>query len=96
MRVVSYTQHACLSSSSSQTVRELWPAQDFGFRGDNYIRKIVRVVSLARDIPTGPPIYSSHHYQNMSNRIKVMERTRMSTISASGEITNKVRVISLA
>ena len=43
----------------------------------------VRVVSLAQD-------------QNMSKGIKVMERTRMSTISASGEVTNKVRVVSLA
>ena len=27
---------------------ELWLAQDFGFRGDNYITKIVRVVSCTR------------------------------------------------
>ena len=76
----------------SQTVWELWPAQDFGFGGDNYIRKTVKVVSLACDTPTYPPL----HYQNMSKGIKVMECTRMSTISASGEIPNKVRVVSLA
>ena len=35
--------------------------KDFGFRGDNYImKKKVRVVSLAHDMPTGPPL---HFYQ---------------------------------
>ena len=38
----------------SQTVWELQPAQDFGFRGDNYITKKVRVVSLALDILSCP------------------------------------------
>ena len=38
----------------SQTVWELWPAQDFGFRGDKCLTKKVRVVSLAHDTPTGP------------------------------------------
>ena len=33
-----------------KTVWELWLAQDFDFRGDNYITTIVRVVSLAYDI----------------------------------------------
>ena len=44
---LSCMRHAYWSSSSSlpniiklsQTVWELWPAQDFGFRGDNYITK---------------------------------------------------------
>ena len=40
-----------------RTVWELWPAQDFGFRGDKYIKKKVKVVSLARDTPTGPLLY---------------------------------------
>ena len=31
----------------SQTVWELWPAPDFSFRGDKYIMKIVKFVSLA-------------------------------------------------
>ena len=61
---LSCTWHAYWSSSSSlpniiilsQTVWELWPAQDFSFRGDNYIMKKVRVVSLAHDTPTGPPL----------------------------------------
>ena len=37
---------------------ELLPAQDFGFRGDNYITKKMRVVSLASNMPTGPPLHS--------------------------------------
>ena len=61
----SYTRHDYWSSSStlpniiklSQTVRELWLAQDFGFSEDNYTKKKVRIVSLARDTPTGPPLY---------------------------------------
>ena len=63
-------QHTYWSSSSSlpniiklsQTVRELWPAQDFSFRRDSYIRKTVRVVPLARDKPTGSPL---HIYQTL-------------------------------
>ena len=35
----------------------LWSAQDFGFRGDKYIIKKIRVISFARDIPTDPPLY---------------------------------------
>ena len=46
---------------------ELWPAQDFGLRGDNYITKKVRVVSLARDTPTGPPLQP---YQLLPNYLK--------------------------
>ena len=46
----------------SQTVWELWPEEDFGFRRDNYIMKIVRVVSLVRGMPTGPLL---HSYQNI-------------------------------
>ena len=44
----------------SQTLRELLPAQDFCFRGDNYIHKKVRVVCLVHNMPTGPPL---HPYQ---------------------------------
>ena len=59
-------QHAYWSSSSSlpniiklsQTGWELWPAQDFGFRGDNYINKTVKVVSLAGDTTNGPLLHS--------------------------------------
>ena len=41
----------------SQIVWALWPAQDFCFRGDNYINKKVRVLSLARKLPTSPPLH---------------------------------------
>ena len=41
----------------SQIIWEFWPAQDFSFRGDKYITKKVRVVSLARDHPSGPPFH---------------------------------------
>ena len=44
----------------SQTVWELWPAQDFCFRRDNYITKKVRVASLAGNMPTCPPL---HYHQ---------------------------------
>ena len=58
--VFSCMWHTYWSSSSSlpniiilsQTVWELWPAQDFSFRGDNYKTKKRRVVSLAWDMPT--------------------------------------------
>ena len=51
----------------SQTIWELWPAEDFGFRGDNYITKTVRVVSLACATPTGPP---QHSYQIISKYVQ--------------------------
>ena len=44
----------------------IWPAQDFGFRGDNYIMKIVRVICLACNTPIGPPL---HSYQILSNYV---------------------------
>ena len=40
---------------------------DFFFRGGNYIMKKVRVVSLAWDTPTGPPL---HSYQILWNYLK--------------------------
>ena len=63
---------------------ELWPAQDFGLRGDNYITKKVRVVSLARDTPTGPPLQP---YQLLSNYLKQYGRYGQHKIPAAGEIT---------
>ena len=64
--VISCTRHHYLSSSSfltniiklSQTVWELWPAQDFSLRGNNYITKKMRVVSHSHDTPIGPPLHS--------------------------------------
>ena len=50
----------------SQIVWELWPAQDFGFRGDNNITKKVIVVFFVRDMSTGPPLYS---YQILSKYV---------------------------
>ena len=89
---LSCTRHAYWSSSSflpnilklSQTVWELWPAQDFGVRGDDYITKTVRVVSLARDTPTGPPL---HSYQIYSNYLRQYGSYGLRKISASGEMT---------
>ena len=43
-----------LTYKLSQIVRELWPAQDLGFRKDKYIKKKVRIVSLAYDTSFGP------------------------------------------
>ena len=50
----------------SQTVWELWPAQDFGFRGDKYIMKEARIVSLAYDTSSGP-------YLCLPNIIKIFQ-----------------------
>ena len=59
--------------------------QDFGFRGDNYImEKKVRVVSLACNTPTGPPL---HLYQILSYYLKQYGSYDLHMISASGEIT---------
>ena len=68
---LSCIRHTYWSSSSSlpniiilsQTVWELWPARDFGFRGDNYIMQKVRVVSLAWYMP---PL---HFYQTLSKYV---------------------------
>ena len=54
----------CLSES------KLWSAQDFGFRGDNYItKKKVRVVSLAHDTPTGPFVCVEVLWPSQSNGV---------------------------
>ena len=58
--------------------------QYFCFRGDIYIMNIVRVVSPARDMPTGPPL---HPYQISSNYLKQYGCYDLHKISASGEIT---------
>ena len=72
----------------SETEWELWPAQDLGFRGDNYITKTVRAVSFARDTPTGPPL---HSYQILPKYVQAYQsygaHKDESTISSSGEIT---------
>ena len=54
----------------------------------------VRVVSLACDTPTGPPL---HPYQILSNYLKQYGISGLHKISASGEILyKKDRVVSLA
>ena len=55
---------------------------NFCFRGDNYINK-VRVVSLACDMPTGPPL---DPYQILSNYLKHYGSCGLHKILASGEI----------
>ena len=51
----------------SQTVWELWPAQDFGIRGDNNEES---ESTLEHDMTTGPYLYvSTKYYQNISIHI---------------------------
>ena len=72
--VVSCTGHAYWSSSSSlpniiklsQTVWELWPAQDFGFRGDNLHNKEVRLSILHATRLLVLLYIPTKYYQNMS------------------------------
>ena len=61
----------------------VWPAQDFCFRGEIYIKKKVRVVSLARDMPTGLPL---HPHQMLSNYLKQYGSYGVHKTSDSGEI----------
>ena len=64
--------------------------EDFGFWGNNYIiKKKVRVVSLACNTPTGPPL---HLYQILTNYLKHYGSYGLHEISASGEITTSLRV----
>ena len=96
MRVDSCTRHTYLSSSLSlpntiklpQIVLVLRPAQEFGFRGDNYITKTVKVVSFACDTPTDPLLYS---YQILLKYVKWYQsygaHKDESIVSASEEIT---------
>ena len=63
MRFVSLARD---TPTGPKTVWELTPVQDFGFRGDIYLMKTVRVVALARETPTGPPLRS---YQILSKYI---------------------------
>ena len=65
----------------SHTVLELWPAEDFCFRGDNHVKKM-RVVFLTRDTPIGSLLHP--------NIIKLSQQYRtygLHNISASGEIS---------
>ena len=52
----------------SQTVWELWPAQDFGIMGDKYIMEKVRVL-LNTTCLLVLTYASTKYYQNISNHI---------------------------
>ena len=66
----------------------------FYLRGDNYIIKKVRVVSLVRDRTTGPPL---HPYQIVSNYLKtVWELWPAQDFRRDNHITKKLRVVSVA
>ena len=56
----------------------------FGIRGSNYIINKVRVVSLACDMPTGPPL---HFYKTLSKYVLRYQSYRVHKILTSGEIT---------
>ena len=84
--------HAYWSSSSflpniikiCLKVSKLWSAQDFGFRGDNYVMKKVRVVSLACDTPSGPLL---HFYKTLSKYVFGYQSYGVHKSLVSGEIT---------
>ena len=69
--------------------------QYFCFRGDNYITNKVRVVSLARNTPNGPPLYP---YEILSNNLAVWELWPAQDFDFRGDnyIMKTVRVVSLA
>ena len=58
--------------------------QDFSIKGSNYIIKKVRVVSLACDMPTGPPL---HFYKTLSKYVLGYQSYRVHKILTSEEIT---------
>ena len=65
-------------------VSTLWSAQDFGFRGGNYIIKKVSSVFLACDKPTGSPL---HFYKTLSKYALGYQSYGVHKSLASGEIT---------
>ena len=99
---LSYMRHTYWSSSStlpniiilSQSVWELWPAQDFGFRGDNYITRKVRVVSLSRDTPNGPPLHP--YIIKLSQTVWELWPAQDFGFRGDNYITKTVRVVSFA
>ena len=73
------TWYMSLSNNTKlfESVWELWPVQDFCFRGDKYIMKKLRVVSLAHNMPSCPLFIPTTYYQNTSKGIKVIKHTSM-------------------
>ena len=77
----------------SQTVWELWPAQDFGFRGDTYIKQELYFLQTK---PLLDLIYiPTKYYQIISNSIGVMASQDFD-FRGDKYMTKKVRVVSLA
>ena len=76
-------------------VSKLWSAQDFGFREDNDItKKKVRVVSLARDTPTGPPFLITIII--LSQTVWELRPAQVFGFREDNYITKEVKVVSIA
>ena len=71
-------------SKRSKVMERTKMSLQFCFRGDNYMMNKVRVVSLARDTPTDPPL---HPYQILSNYLKQYGSYGLHKMLASGAIT---------
>ena len=56
---------------------ELWPAQDFGFRGDKYITKSELSLLHTTPLLVWSLSMSTKYYQNISNHEEVMECIRI-------------------
>ena len=68
----------------SKSIKVMERTRFLAFRGRNYIMKKVRVVSLAYDTPTGPPL---HFYKTLPKYVLGYQSYRVHKILASGEIT---------
>ena len=95
-------RHANWSSSSSlpniklpQTVLELWPAQDLGFRGDNSITKKVRVLSCMRHA-YWPSTSSLPNIIKLSQTVWDLWPAQDFGFRGNNYITKKVRFVSHA
>ena len=66
---------------------------EFCFRRDNYIMKKVRVISLAPDMPTGPPL---HLHQILSQTVWELWPAQDFGFRGDNYITKIVRVVSFA
>ena len=79
----------------SQTVWELWPAQDFGFRGDKYIKQELSYLhaTLLLDLIYVPTKY----YQIISKgTLYYIIKAQYLYFRGDKYITKKVRFVSLA
>ena len=71
----------------SQTVWELWPAQEFGFRGNKYITKRVKVVSLVYDTTSD---VSTNYFKIFQTIKKLWSAEEFGLEIRSGEIIRKI------